>query len=327
MQAPAEALDLTVLYVRICGGGIIFIIFYNVIAGIFRGFGDSKTPLLFVLIACVVNIFGDLLFVAVLHKNVAGAALATVSAQAVSVILSILIIRKKSFPFQMSFKDIGFNREVKRFVKIGFPLAFQELLTQISFLCLCAFINRLGLEASSGYGIAQKIVTFVMLVPGSLMQSMASFVSQNVGAGLEKRARKAMVTGMVIGGLIGIAVFIGVFFFGGVLSSVFTTDEAVIARSWEYLRGFALEAVVTAVLFSFIGYYNGHEQTFFVLIQSVSQTFLVRLPMSYIMSIRPNASLTGIGLAAPTATIVGIMINLVYFVIYTKKMKKAQQSF
>jgi putative MATE family efflux protein len=327
MQAPAEALDLTVLYVRICGGGIIFIIFYNVIAGIFRGFGDSKTPLLFVLIACVVNIFGDLLFVAVLHKNVAGAALATVSAQAVSVILSILIIRKKSFPFQMSFKDIGFNREVKRFVKIGFPLAFQELLTQISFLCLCAFINRLGLEASSGYGIAQKIVTFVMLVPGSLMQSMASFVSQNVGAGLEKRARKAMVTGMVIGGLIGVAVFIGVFFFGGVLSSVFTTDEAVIARSWEYLRGFALEAVVTAVLFSFIGYYNGHEQTFFVLIQSVSQTFLVRLPMSYIMSIRPNASLTGIGLAAPTATIVGIMINLVYFVIYTKKMKKAQQSF
>jgi len=204
MQAPEEALDLTVLYVRICGGGIFFIIAYNVISSISRGIGDSNMPLVFVGIACVVNIIGDLLFIAVLKWNVAGAALATVMAQAVSVLLSIIIIRRREPPFVMKKEYIRFNREIRNFMRVGTPIAFQEILTQLSFLALCAFINRLGLDASSGYGVANKIVSFVMLVPGALMQSMASFVAQNVGAGQEKRARKAMVTGMMVGGSIGI---------------------------------------------------------------------------------------------------------------------------
>lgn len=322
MQAPEEALDLTVLYVRICGGGIFFIIAYNVISSIFRGLGNSKMPLIFVAIACVVNIFGDLLFVAVLKMNVAGAALATVLAQAVSVVLSIVIIRKQKLPFTMTRADVCFNPEILNFVRIGTPIAFQEILTQFSFLALCAFINRLGLEASSGYGVACKIVSFVMLVPSSLMQSMASFVAQNVGAGLEKRAKKAMVTGMLIGGCIGIVIALITFFHGDALAGIFAKDPAVIERAAEYLRGFAPEAVLTAVLFSFIGYHNGHEQTLFVMLQGIAQTFLVRLPMSYFMSIQPDASLTMIGMAAPSATVFGICINLLFFILYTGKMKK-----
>lgn len=142
MQAPAEALDLTVTYVRICGGGIAFIIAYNVISSIFRGMGNSRLPLLFVAIACGVNVVGDLFFVAVLDMNVAGAALATVLAQAVSVVLSLVIIRRQKLPFTMSRKDICFNREIGNFVRVGIPIAFQEILTQLSFLALCAFINR-----------------------------------------------------------------------------------------------------------------------------------------------------------------------------------------
>ncbi|MCH5213487.1 MAG: MATE family efflux transporter [Oscillospiraceae bacterium] len=322
MQAPAEAVSDTVTYVRICGGGIVFIIAYNVISSIFRGLGDSKMPLVFVAIACVVNIIGDLLFVAVFKMNVAGAALATVLAQAVSVILSILIMQRRKLPFTMTVKDIRFNPEIARFVKIGTPIALQEILTELSFLALCAFINSLGLEASSGYGIANKIVVFVMLVPGSLMQSMASFVAQNVGAQREDRARKAMVTGMLFGGSIGVVIGIVTFFWGEVPSAIFSNDAAVIARSAEYLRGFAPEAVVTAILFSFMGYYNGHGKTLFVMLQGISQTFLVRLPMSYIMSRLPDASLTGIGLAAPSATVFGIMINLIFFMIYTKKLRQ-----
>lgn len=325
MQAPEEAVDLTVLYVRICGGGIVFIIAYNVISSIFRGLGDSNMPLLFVTIACIVNVIGDLLFVAVFQMNVAGAALATVLAQAVSVILSILIIRKRELPFTMTVKDICINPEIKRFVMIGIPIAFQELLTQISFLALCAFINRLGLEASSGYGVANKIVSFVMLVPSSLMQSMASFVSQNVGAGLEKRAKKAMCTGMVIGGCIGIVIAILTFFCGNVLASLFSSDAAVIAKAADYLKGFAPEAALTAILFSYVGYYNGHEQTFFVMLQGIAQTFIVRLPMSYIMSIQPNATLRQIGLAAPSATVFGIIINTVFFIFYTKKLRQKRK--
>lgn len=321
MQAPEEALDLTVLYVRICGGGIFFIIAYNVISSISRGIGDSSMPLVFVGIACIANILGDLLFIAVFKWNVVGAALATVIAQAISVILSIIIIRKRKPPFTMKKEYIRFSPEIKKFVKIGTPIAFQEILTQLSFLALCAFINRLGLDASSGYGVANKIVSFVMLVPGALMQSMASFVAQNVGAGLEKRAKKAMVTGMLIGGSIGIFITFFSFFRGDLLAGIFSNDAAVIMRAAEYLRGFAPEATVTAILFSFIGYYNGHSKTVFVMIQGIAQTFLVRLPMSYIMSIQPEASLTMIGLAAPCATVFGILINVTYFIILNKKGK------
>lgn len=325
MQAPEEALDLTVQYVRICGGGIIFIIAYNVISSIFRGLGNSRLPLIFVAIACVVNIVGDLFFVAVLHMNVAGAALATVMAQAVSVILSLIIIRRQSLPFSMKKSDICFNGEIKNFIQVGIPIAFQEILTQFSFLALCAFINRLGLEASSGYGVANKIVSFVMLVPSALMQSMSSFVAQNVGAGKEKRARKTMFTGMMIGGCIGVAIMALAFFRGDLLAGIFSKDGAVIARAAEYLKGFSPEAVVTCILFSFIGYYNGHGQTLFVMLQGIAQTFLVRLPVSYYMSIQDNASLTSIGLAAPSATVFGIVINAVFFVYCVKRGKGLQK--
>ncbi|MDO4976483.1 MAG: MATE family efflux transporter [Eubacteriales bacterium] len=322
MQAPEEARDLTILYVRICGGGIFFIIAYNVISSIFRGLGDSQLPLLFVLIACIVNIFGDLLFVAGFHMNVAGAAIATVMAQAVSVILSLVIIRKKGLPFSFSRKDITFNTEIQRFVKIGAPIAFQEILTNVSFLILCSFINRLGLDASAGYGIANKIVSFILLVPGSLMQSMASFVAQNVGAGKEKRSRKAMFTGMAIGCSIGVVIMYVSFFHGSVLASIFTNNDRVILRAAEYLRGFCLEPIVTSMLFSFMGFYNGHSKTFFVMLQGLAQSFVVRVPMSIFMSLQPNASLTMIGLAAPTATVFGILINAAYYYYYTKDYEK-----
>ncbi len=322
MQAPEEALDLTVTYVRICGGGILFVIAYNVISSIFRGLGNSRLPLLFVFIACIVNIFGDLFLVAGLKMNVAGAALATIMAQAVSVILSLVIIRKQELPFTMTRQDICFNPEIKNFIRVGAPIALQEVLTNLSFLALCAFINRLGLDASSGYGVANKIISFVLLIPGSMMQSISAFVAQNVGAGKEDRAKKTLFTGMGIGLLIGVVVGLGTFLYGDIVAQIFTQDPAVITRAFEYLRGFALEAVVTAVSFSFIGYYNGHGQTLFVMIQGLAQTFLVRLPMSWIMSIQPEASLTNIALAAPVATSVGILLNGLYFVYYQKKLKR-----
>lgn len=321
MQAPKGAEGLTALYVRICGGGIVFIIAYNVISSIFRGMGNSRLPLLFVAIACGVNIAGDLLFVAVFHMNVAGAALATILAQAVSVILSLIIIKKQKLPFDFNKTDICFSEEVKRFLTLGAPIALQELLTNASFLALCAFVNKLEMDASAGYGIAQKIVSFVMLVPSALMQSMASVVAQNVGAGKEKRARKSMLYGMAVGTAVGVIICLVSFFFGDILAGLFTKDKAVIVRAAEYLKGFSPEAIVTCILFSFIGYYNGHEKTVFVMAQGLAQTCLVRLPMSYYMSIRENASLTEIGLAAPTATIFGITICSIYFLILNRTNK------
>lgn len=313
MQAPTEAVSLTTVYVRICGSGIFFIVAYNVLAAIFRGLGDSRSPLIFVFVACIVNIVGDMLLVAGLHMDAAGAALATVLAQAVSVVCAIVMLFRKKLPFSIAKSDFRLNKQCRKFLEIGLPLALQEFLTQLSFLALCAFVNRLGLEASSGYGVACKIVNFAMLIPSSLMQSMASFVSQNVGAGNKKRARQAMFTGIGIGAAFGCVVFCIVMFKGDVLAGCFSNDAAVIQKGFEYLKGFAPETILTAVLFSMIGYFNGNNKTLWVMIQGLTQTLLVRLPMAYIMSIQPNASLTNIGIAAPTSTVVGIVLNIIFF--------------
>lgn len=314
MQAPAEAVDLTASYVRICGAGIFFIVAYNLLSAIFRGLGDSKSPLLFVLVACIVNIIGDLVLVAGLHMDAAGAAIATVTAQALSVVFAVMLLLKKDLPFAITKKDFRLNPQCRKFLKIGLPLALQEFLTQISFLALCAFVNRLGLEASSGYGVACKIVNFAMLVPSSLMQSMASFVSQNIGAGKKKRAKQSMFTGIGVGLAVGCVVFVLVLFKGDVLCSVFSTDAAVIQNGFAYLTGFAPETLVTAILFSMVGYFNGNNKTVWVMTQGLIQTLLVRLPLAYFMSIQPNASLTKIGLAAPVATTVGIVLNVGFFI-------------
>lgn len=314
MQAPAEAVDLTASYVRICGAGIFFIVAYNLLSAIFRGLGDSKSPLLFVLVACIVNIIGDLVLVAGLHMDAAGAAIATVTAQALSVVFAVMLLLKKDLPFAITKKDFRLNPQCRKFLKIGLPLALQEFLTQISFLALCAFVNRLALEASSGYGVACKIVNFAMLVPSSLMQSMASFVSQNIGAGKKKRAKQSMFTGIGVGLAVGCVVFVLVLFKGDVLCSVFSTDAAVIQNGFAYLKGFAPETLVTAILFSMVGYFNGNNKTVWVMTQGLLQTLLVRLPLAYFMSIQPNASLTKIGLAAPVATTVGIVLNVGFFI-------------
>ena len=313
MQAPAEAVEQTASYVRICGAGIFFIVAYNVLSAIFRGLGDSKSPLLFVLVACIVNIFGDLALVAGLHMDAAGAAIATVAAQAVSVVCAVVMLLKKQLPFKLSKSDLRLNTQCRKFLEIGLPLALQEFLTQVSFLALCAFVNRLGLEASSGYGVACKIVNFAMLIPSSLMQSMASFVSQNVGAGNKKRAKQSMFTGIGIGLVFGCVMFALVWFKGDLLAGCFSTDAAVVQKGFDYLKGFAPETIATAVLFSMVGYFNGNDKTVWVMVQGLVQTLLVRLPMAYIMSIQPNASLTMIGLAAPTSTLVGVVLNIGFF--------------
>lgn len=326
MQAPEEAVGLTVSYVRICGGGIFFIVAYNLLSAIFRGLGDSRSPLLFVLVACIVNIAGDLVLVAGFDMDAAGAAIATVLAQAVSVVLAVALLVRKKLPFAITRADFRLNPQCRKFLSIGLPLALQEFLTQLSFLVLCAFVNRLGLAASSGYGVASKIVNFAMLIPSALMQSMASFVAQNVGAGNQKRARQSMLTGIGVGLVFGCAVFALVMLKGDVLAGIFSPDAEVVQKGFEYLKGFAPETILTAILFSMLGYFNGNNKTLWVMAQGLIQTLLVRLPFAYVMSIQPNASLTKIGLAAPVSTLVGVLLIVGFYLYLDRKEKRVQHA-
>lgn len=176
-------------------------------------------------------------------------------------------------PFRLSFRDIRFGSEIRPLCKIGVPLALQDLLTNVSFLAICAFVNRLGLDASNGYGIAQKINSFIMLIPASLIQCMASFVAQNVGAKKEDRAKRGMYYGMSLGFCIGLFIAAFAFFRGDLLATVFTSDPQAIAKAFEYLRGLAPEAFLTCILFSFMGYFNGHARSTFVMVQGLIQSF------------------------------------------------------
>ena len=251
-----------------------------------------------------------------------GTTTATVLAQALSVVFAVLLLLKKDLPFAIVKSDFRWNPQCRNFLRIGLPLALQEFLTQISFLALCAFVNRLGLEASSGYGVACKIVSFAMLVPSALMQSMASFVSQNIGAGKKKRAKKSMLTGIGVGVTVGCVVFALILLKGDLLAGIFSTDPAVIRNAYDYLKGFSMETIVTAVLFSMVGYFNGNNKTLWVMTQGLIQTLLIRLPMAYVMSIQPNASLTKIGLAAPVSTTVGIVLNIGFFVYHRRAAER-----
>lgn len=320
MQAPEQAYAQTVSYIRICGAGFLIIVFYNLIGSVFRGIGDSKTPLIAVIIACIFNIFGDLFLVAVCHMGAAGAAVATVAAQAVSVVISLLFIRKQTLPFDFGLRMIRMNKKVwLQITKLGLPLAVSDLLVGISFMIIQAIVNSLGLIPSAGIGVAEKVCAFIMLVPSAFMQSMAAFTAQNLGAGKTRRALKAVFYGIAASLAAGIVIGAFTFFRGDLLCGIFSKDPQVIAAGADYLRSYAIDCLLTAVFFVFIGYYNGLGLTKFVMMQGIISAFGVRVPVSYIMSKRVPVSLFHIGLATPCSSLLQIVMCLAALVWLKKR--------
>ena len=320
MQAPAEAFDLTVTYVRICGAGTLVIIAYNLIGSVFRGIGDSATPLMTVAIACGCNIAGDLLLVAGFHMGTAGAAIATVFAQAVSVMISLLLIRRKALPFQLQRSHIRFDRRiVSEAVGLGLPIALQDLLVGISFLVIQAIVNSLGVVPSAGVGVAEKVCGFIMLVPSSFSQAMAAFVAQNAGANRYDRAVKALRYGIGVSFLIAILMFYLAFFRGDLLAGLFSKDREVILAAADYLRSYGIDCLLTPIFFCFIGFYNGIGMTRFVMLQGIVSAFCVRVPVSYLMSRRVPVSLFHIGLATPFSSALQIILCLGFMAYLRKK--------
>lgn len=322
MQAPAEALDKTTTYITICSAGAVFIVAYNLVGSIFRGIGDSVMPLVTVAIACVLNIIGDLVLVALCHMGTAGAAIATVFAQAVSVALSVLLIRRRQLPFTLTKKSLRPDgSRIRQILFLGIPIALQDLLVSISFLAITAIVNSLGLTASAGVGVAEKLCGFVMLVPSAYMQAMSAFVAQNMGAGKPQRAQKALLCGIVSSLVVGLLMGYLTFFHGDLLAGLFAKDTAVISAAAEYLKAYAIDCLLTSFLFCFIGYFNGTGATVFVMLQGIIGAFGVRLPVSWIVSRQAGASLFHIGLATPASSIVQIILCGIYFTVMLRRRK------
>lgn len=327
MNAPDEAFGKTVNYIRICGGGMLVIVAYNLIGCIFRGIGDSKTPLVTVAIACVFNIIGDLLLCAVFKLGTEGAAIATVFAQIISVIASLILIRKKELPFTMNIKNIKIYKDyLKKMIGFGAPIALQDLLVSISFLIILAIVNSMGVIASAGVGVAEKVCAFIMLISSAFMQSMSAFVAQNYGAGQMKRAKKALHYGIAVSFSIGIVMFAITFFHGDILAAIFSSDNKVVIAATDYLKAYAIDCLFTAIFFCYTGFYNGIGKTKFVMIQGILGAFCVRVPVSYIMSIQPDTSLFRIGLATPMSSVLQLLLCVGFMMFLTKKGSFADKS-
>jgi len=325
LKAPEEAFAGTVAYVRICGAGTVFIMAFNLLGSIFRGLGDSKLPLISVCIACVFNIIGDLLLIAVFKMGVAGAAIATVVAQAVSVALSMKLIRRRQLPFTMTRQDIRFHKaHIRNILLLGTPIALQELLVSVSFLVITAIANDMGVVPSAGVGVAGRLCAFIMLVPSAYMQSMSAFVAQNIGAGKEKRAREALWCGILSSLAVGVVMFWAAFFHGDLLSAIFAEDPAVVAAAAEYLKAYAIDCLLTSFLFCFLGYFNGCGQSFFVMVQGMIGAFGVRLPVAILMSKVAAGSLFWLGMATPASSMVQIVLCVAALQYRKQKVSKLQ---
>ena len=205
----------------------------------------------------------------------------------------------------------------------GAPIALQDLLVSVSFLIILAIVNAMGVTASAGVGVAEKVCAFIMLISSAFMQSISAFVAQNYGAGRMDRARKALHYGAAVSFVIGVGMFFLAYFHGDLLAGIFSSDAEVIAAAADYLRAYAIDCLFTSIFFCYTGYYNGIGQTQFVMLQGIAGAFGVRVPVSYLISRTANAALFHIGLATPLSSIVQLLLCL-GFMVYLKRKKPEQ---
>lgn len=314
MRTPAESLAQTKSYLFICGLGTVFIVFYNLLGSVFRGIGDSKTPLLTVFIACIINIALDLLLVGGLGCGTKGAATATVIAQASSVVLSVLIIRKRELSFSFAASDIQYHGQtIKDVVLLGLPIALQGMLVSVSFLAITAIINVFGVAQSAAVGIVEKITGLVMVVPQAFSQALSAFTAQNLGAEQPERAKKGLVYSISISLAFGVVTAYLSMFHGTIFTHWFTDNPDTTTAALQYLQSYSIDCVFVAIMFSFCGYFNGCGKTAFVMVQSVTCALCIRIPLAYFFSTLGYTSLFIIGLATPASTFIQIFLCVFYY--------------
>ncbi len=313
MNTPKEAIEATKSYLSICSAGIIFIVGYNVVSSILRGLGDSKTPLLFVFIACMINI----VLVGYFHMGAKGAAIATVSAQGFSFLFALVYLCKKGIGYSFYKEDICFSKYIQKIMQIGFPLGLQSVLVNISFLIITIIVNQMGLIASASLGVVEKLMGFLMLPAIALGSALASLIALNVGAKQYKRAKQTLKYAIMISLTFAIVVTTICEIDGTILTRIFINNQDVIKNGALYLKTYSIDCLLTSFLFCINGYLNGYERTVFTMVHSLVATFVGRIPLTLLFSKIPNVTLFHMGIAAPLST----MIFLVMIFIYFKKTK------
>lgn len=300
-------------YVLIASSGVIFIFGYNSISAVLRGLGDSKSPLYFIGVACICNIILDIIFVGNLDLRTSGAALATILSQGISMLLAIIYLKKKQFMFDFSFKNFTIDKiKARRLFALGFPLSLQEVLLWGSFLVIVAIANSMGVAESAAVGIIAKVETFAMLPPMALSYAMSALAAQNLGANKPERAKKSLNISIVISFIFSLFFFAWAQIYPESMMHIFKADKSVTLAGVEYLRSFSFDFMLVAFKFNLNGFLNGCGATTFAMINGVFSSVFVRVPLAYILGLYISKSILGLGGAAPIASIVSVVISLIY---------------
>ena len=321
IQTPPESVEQTILYLRICFIGIPFIVSYNVIASIFRGMGDSKSPMIFVIIACTLNIILDYLFMGVFGMKAEGAAIATVIAQAVSVIISLIsIVRSKSM--HLTKEDFKLqNDAIVPILKIGVPVACQDGFVQISFMVITVIANRRGVNVAAAVGIVEKIICFLFLIPSSMLSTVSAIAAQNIGAGYHDRARHTLYAGTAIATGIGLIFAVSLQFVLAPLIGLFTREEIVINLGAQYLKSYVWDCVFAAIHFCFSGYFCAMGKSIISFIHNSVSIILMRIPGAWLASKFWPDTLFPMGCAAPLGSLLSAIICVFAYLILRKEQK------
>lgn len=324
MDTPPEAVAEATRYLLICAAGIPFITGYNAVAAVFRGSGDSRTPVYFIALACAVNVAGDFLLTGALGWGAAGAATATVTAQAVSFLACLGYMARRGLSFPIRRGDFRPRRETMSYiVRVGSPLAIQDALINVSFLSITAIVNGLGLIASAAVGVVERIIGFSVMPPAAFSAAVATVTAQNMGAGQPRRARNALLLGIGFSLITGVAFFLYVQFLPETLTAIFSRDPAVITAGGQYLRTYAADAVLVCFVFCLNSYFSGCGKSMVSFVHSMIATFGVRIPLTWYMSTLVTDSLRPMGLAAPAASLLSLAICGVYLLLLRRRGREA----
>jgi len=313
LNTPPEAVPQAREYLRICSWGVVFITGYNVSGGIMRGMGNSKTPLLFVAVACVINIAADILLVAVFGMGAAGAAFATVFSQAGSFIFSLIYFRRVGMGFPFSPRDVRWEgKHAKSLLLIGVPLALQEFLVSISFVLITRVINGLGVAASAASGIVVKVGSFFSRPTNAFSGAVSAMAAHNIGAGNRARAKKCMLIAAAICAVFAVVVNFFTMTRGAIFIRIFSSDPEVIAKGADFLMTQALDIIVIAFVFTMNGYFNACGRSVFTMAHSLITTFCIRVPLAFWFGTFPEHTMSWLGSVAPITSVASVIMCVFY---------------
>lgn len=319
MSTPEEAVAGTAAYLTICFIGIPCITAYNIISSIFRGLGDSKSPMYFIAVACVANIALDYLFIGAMGLGPAGAALGTTLSQAISVVVSLAVILKRQTGINLRKEDLKLRRPVLRqILKIGLPVALQDGFIQIAFIVITIIANRRGLSDAAAVGIVEKVISFLFLVPSSMLSTVSALGAQNIGAGKHERAALTLRYAIFIAAGFGLCISIVMQWIAEPVVGLFTTDAVVILAGGQYIRGYIWDCLFAGIHFSFSGYFCAYGRSEISFLHNIAAILLIRIPGVYLMSNGFPDSLFPMGLATVGGSLLSISICVAAFV-YLKR--------